>query len=69
MPVTVRNVAREKLEQGQLSLGVGVRMTRSGVSPSCARSTINVRRCSATSGNGLKMPVRGSTAQRKGNQK
>jgi hypothetical protein len=27
MPVTVRNVAREKLEQGQLSLGVGVRMT------------------------------------------
>ena len=29
MPVTVRNVAREKLEQGQLSLGVGVRMTRS----------------------------------------
>jgi 4-hydroxy-2-oxoheptanedioate aldolase len=26
---TVRNVAREKLEQGQLSLGVGVRMTRS----------------------------------------
>src|SRR5713226_8802694 len=25
----VRNVAREKLEQGQLSLGVGVRMTRS----------------------------------------
>ena len=29
MPATVRNVAREKLEQGQLSLGVGVRMTRS----------------------------------------
>ena len=28
MPATVRNVAREKLEQGQLSLGVGVRMTR-----------------------------------------
>ena len=27
--MTVRNVAREKLEQGQLSLGVGVRMTRS----------------------------------------
>lgn len=26
---TVRNVAREKLEAGQLSLGVGVRMTRS----------------------------------------
>ena len=26
---TVRNVAREKLEQGQLSLGVGIRMTRS----------------------------------------
>ena len=25
----VRNPAREKLEQGQLSLGVGVRMTRS----------------------------------------
>src|SRR6201988_3407904 len=29
MPATVRNVAREKLEQGQLSLGVGVRTTRS----------------------------------------
>jgi 2-keto-3-deoxy-L-rhamnonate aldolase RhmA len=29
MPATVRNVAREKLEEGQLSLGVGVRMTRS----------------------------------------
>ncbi len=29
MPATVRNVAREKLEQGQLSLGVGIRMTRS----------------------------------------
>jgi 4-hydroxy-2-oxoheptanedioate aldolase len=29
MPATVRNVAREKLEQGKLSLGVGVRMTRS----------------------------------------
>jgi 4-hydroxy-2-oxoheptanedioate aldolase len=29
MPANVRNVAREKLEQGQLSLGVGVRMTRS----------------------------------------
>ncbi|MGE0225794.1 MAG: HpcH/HpaI aldolase/citrate lyase family protein [Acetobacteraceae bacterium] len=27
--MTVRNIAREKLEQGQLSLGVGVRMTRS----------------------------------------
>jgi 2-keto-3-deoxy-L-rhamnonate aldolase RhmA len=29
MPSAVRNVAREKLEQGQLSLGVGVRITRS----------------------------------------
>jgi 4-hydroxy-2-oxoheptanedioate aldolase len=29
MPAIVRNVAREKLEQGQLALGVGVRMTRS----------------------------------------
>jgi 4-hydroxy-2-oxoheptanedioate aldolase len=29
MPDAVRNVAREKLEQGQLSLGVGIRMTRS----------------------------------------
>jgi len=29
MPVAVRNVAREKLEQGNLSLGVGIRMTRS----------------------------------------
>jgi len=29
MPASVRNVAREKLEQGQLSRGVGVRMTRS----------------------------------------
>jgi len=29
MPAAVRNVAREKLEQGQLSLGVGIRMTRS----------------------------------------
>ena len=27
--MSVRNVAREKLEQGQLSLGVGIRMTRS----------------------------------------
>jgi 4-hydroxy-2-oxoheptanedioate aldolase len=27
--VSVRNVAREKLEQGELSLGVGVRLTRS----------------------------------------
>ena len=27
--MSVRNVAREKLEKGQLSLGVGVRMTRS----------------------------------------
>src|SRR6201982_2459486 len=29
MPVTVRNVVRERLEQGQLSLGVGIRLTRS----------------------------------------
>ena len=29
MPAAVRNPAREKLEQGQLSLGVGIRMTRS----------------------------------------
>src|SRR6476646_3306683 len=29
MPATVRNVAREKLDQGQLSLGVGVRIKRS----------------------------------------
>jgi 4-hydroxy-2-oxoheptanedioate aldolase len=29
MPTAIRNVAREKLEQGQLSLGVGIRMTRS----------------------------------------
>ena len=29
MSVIIRNVAREKLEQGELSLGVGVRMTRS----------------------------------------
>jgi 2-keto-3-deoxy-L-rhamnonate aldolase RhmA len=29
MSATVRNVAREKLEQGHLSLGVGVRLTRS----------------------------------------
>src|SRR5437763_15611349 len=29
MPSAVRNPAREKLEQGQLSLGVEVRMTRS----------------------------------------
>src|SRR5918912_1131118 len=29
MPASVRNVARQKLDQGQLSLGVGVRMTRS----------------------------------------
>ena len=27
--MSVRNVAREKLEQGQLSLGVGIRITRS----------------------------------------
>jgi 4-hydroxy-2-oxoheptanedioate aldolase len=29
MPAVIRNVAREKLEQGHLSLGVGIRMTRS----------------------------------------
>ncbi len=29
MPAMIRNPAREKLEQGQLSLGVGIRMTRS----------------------------------------
>ena len=29
MPATVLNAAREKLDQRQLSLGVGVRMTRS----------------------------------------
>jgi 4-hydroxy-2-oxoheptanedioate aldolase len=29
MPASVRNPAREKLEAGQLSLGVGIRMTRS----------------------------------------
>ena len=29
MPAAVRNAAREKLEQGQLSLGVGVRIARS----------------------------------------
>src|SRR3954465_15868679 len=29
MPASVRNPAREKLEAGQLSLGVGVRLTRS----------------------------------------
>ena len=29
MPAAIRNVAREKLEAGQLSLGVGVRLTRS----------------------------------------
>jgi 2-keto-3-deoxy-L-rhamnonate aldolase RhmA len=29
MPVAVRNVAREKLEKGELSLGVGIRLTRS----------------------------------------
>jgi 4-hydroxy-2-oxoheptanedioate aldolase len=29
MPAAIRNVAREKLEQGQLSLGVGIRLTRS----------------------------------------
>jgi 4-hydroxy-2-oxoheptanedioate aldolase len=29
MPAAVRNVAREKLEAGQLALGVGIRLTRS----------------------------------------
>ena len=29
--MTVRNVAREKLEQGELSLGVGIRMMAVGV--------------------------------------
>jgi 2-keto-3-deoxy-L-rhamnonate aldolase RhmA len=29
MAATVRNVARERLEEGRLALGVGVRMTRS----------------------------------------
>ena len=29
MPASVRNPAREKLEAGELSLGVGIRMTRS----------------------------------------
>src|SRR5881398_2359030 len=29
MTAAIRNVAREKLEQGQLALGVGIRMTRS----------------------------------------
>jgi len=29
MPAAVRNVAREKLEKGELSLGVGIRLTRS----------------------------------------
>jgi 4-hydroxy-2-oxoheptanedioate aldolase len=29
MPATVRNVARDKLEAGQLALGVGIRLTRS----------------------------------------
>jgi 2-keto-3-deoxy-L-rhamnonate aldolase RhmA len=29
MPAVIRNVAREKLEEGKLSLGVGIRMTRS----------------------------------------
>src|SRR6201997_1347780 len=29
MPAAVRNVAHEKLERGQLSLGIGVRITRS----------------------------------------
>ena len=29
MPATLRNIARERLEQGQLALGVGIRVTRS----------------------------------------
>jgi 2-keto-3-deoxy-L-rhamnonate aldolase RhmA len=29
MPLSVRNVAREKLERGELALGVGIRLTRS----------------------------------------
>jgi 2-keto-3-deoxy-L-rhamnonate aldolase RhmA len=29
MPAAVRNIAREKLEQGQLALGVGIRLVRS----------------------------------------
>jgi 4-hydroxy-2-oxoheptanedioate aldolase len=29
MPATIRNVARDKLEAGQLALGVGIRLTRS----------------------------------------
>jgi 2-keto-3-deoxy-L-rhamnonate aldolase RhmA len=29
MPATIRNVAREKLEAGELALGVGIRLTRS----------------------------------------
>ena len=29
MPATLRNVARERLEEGRLALGVGIRMTRS----------------------------------------
>jgi 2-keto-3-deoxy-L-rhamnonate aldolase RhmA len=29
MPAEVRNIAREKLEQGELALGVGIRLTRS----------------------------------------
>ena len=29
MPSTVRNVARDKLNEGQLALGVGIRLTRS----------------------------------------
>jgi 4-hydroxy-2-oxoheptanedioate aldolase len=37
---TVRNVAREKLEQGQLSLGVGIRMTR----------TVEIAKAMATAG-------------------
>jgi 2-keto-3-deoxy-L-rhamnonate aldolase RhmA len=28
MPAIIRNIAREKLEEGQLALGVGIRMTR-----------------------------------------
>jgi 4-hydroxy-2-oxoheptanedioate aldolase len=29
MPATIRNVAREKLEAGELALGVGIRLSRS----------------------------------------
>jgi len=40
MPATVRNAAREKLDQGQLSLGVGARMTRSVEIADAARPII-----------------------------